>query len=500
MAESTNDDSIESIVTERLDSIFGDDEEESAPPPPPQKASPFEALRNAAEGMKQGFNQETLGRLNEEVLSLSVSRGKEPLYRPLLKMMEILMDHLGTAKEGGRTKVIGTLFSVVECMESIEGSEEQTDAQRRKRVQQEIESFKAFRSAVQKERVVAPEKARPAGETPPPKEDHPAPSPQPAPTPVVPEAEGKEARPAAETPPPAVPPQAPSSAPAPPAVSEDIIRRIEESITDLRKEMTGGLDKLAARLDTIQSSPESRPAPHADLSEALSRIEQRIASIETLPESLKELRTVLLKAIATTNKTINEQGRAASNTEDLKAGVREEVDGLRQDIRAWMAEPAEEGREDRMSGETLARLEERMERLQEETVSLRHEIQALRSGLADLQSIPRTEETRVDDEKAAEPVTETVQEEEVPPEGDQVESPAPAGDEEELSFEETADERPNALAYFLFQAGEKNYAVEARHVVKAARIGGGSQEKGFEKRRPHHLGYDDRSVQLEKRA
>ncbi len=458
MTESTTDESIERIVAERLDSIFGDDEEEGMPPPPPVKTSPLAGLRVAADALKQEIGPRSLESLKIHVRDLEAIRGEDPLFRPLLKMIGMIPDYLGTVREEIHAVTLDTLFSLIQCVEEIEGKEALTDIQRRRRVQKEIESFKAFRNKVQSEQTALRQRPVPTEEN------------AGTPEPVSPET-------------PLEPSESPSPAPPSPIpVSGGMDHWALEEIHRLRDLVSGGFETLTARLDSMEASLENPSSPHPDTREGLSRIERRIVDLSTIPNAMEGFRLDLLKAIALTNKTIKVQAQRPLDTSAFTASVHGELDGLRQEVEAWMKKAEEENRSAPASGDLLSRLHDQMERLQEEWGSLREEIRSVRSDLADLRSSLRRDEAPTEKD-AGPPVVRPEPESE--DERDSL-SGADALESDDSPSEETVPEATDSSqvreglptgAYFIFHTGGKKYAVDARHVVKAARIGNGLQKK-----------------------
>gem|GEM_PF-2594026 len=470
VTESTTDESIERIVAERLDSIFGDDEEEGTPPPPPVNVSPLAGLRGAADALKQEIGPQSLESLKIQVRDLEAIRGEDPLFRPLLKMIGMLPDHLGTSREEIQAETLDILFSLIGCMEAIEGKEALTDIQRRRRVQKEIESFKAFRNKVQAEQTALRQRPVPTDGT--------AVTPEPpSPRGILKPSEPLSPRATLETSEP-LSPESPSPTPLP----EGPGHGVPEEIHGLRDLVTGGFETLATRLNSMEAFLEKPSSSHADTLEGISRIERRIEALSTIPKAIEGFRVGLLKAIALTNKTVKDQAQRPLDTKVFTASVRGELDGLRQEAQAWMKKAEGENRGVPASGDVLSRLNDGIDRLREESASLREEIRSVRSDLADLRSSLRLDKGRTEKETRA-PVTQPEPEEEnekaalessdAPESGDsRSEEPVPG-----VTASSRVREGLPTGAYFIFQAGGKKYAVDARHVVKAVRIGNGLQKK-----------------------
>lgn len=161
MTDKMNEESIESIVAERLDKIFGDDSDDDFLLSEAQEeaSSPLEDLKGAVEALCAVQSKENAGRMGSEISKLQDTLGKDPLYRPLLKMSGILAKYVWTARDRLDPETTEKVRSIFECMERIEGEGDLSIDAKRGLVQSEIDSFKAFRDRIKDKKAVSHEKA-----------------------------------------------------------------------------------------------------------------------------------------------------------------------------------------------------------------------------------------------------------------------------------------------------------------------------------------------------
>ena len=155
MTDELKENSIESIVAERLDSIFGEDADDDFLLS--ESKSPLEDLRQAVEALKSGPTPEKAARLLAETGKLDESHGRDPLFRPLIKIFGILAKYLRRVGRKAHQDSMERVQSVFSCMETLENSDAPVD-QKRSMVQREIETFKSFRDDLKSRKPVKEQK------------------------------------------------------------------------------------------------------------------------------------------------------------------------------------------------------------------------------------------------------------------------------------------------------------------------------------------------------
>ena len=466
-----NEDSIEHIVTQRLDSLFAEDDEDGAPRAPARKkTSPLDTLEEAAEALKGGIDPGKVERLASEIRALRGVREGNPLYRPLLKMIAMLADYLRASLESADEDALPAIDSIIDCMACLEPDRGTPGADNRRRVQREIESFKAFRSKIQAGRRAEPAPAPSEQETtagvtaePAPTPAGTAPPPTGQPQPAAPDEKG----PPAETSPHATeqprPPHPeaetahhPSQVPETTPVEPPDLKPLQESVAE-----------LSLRTEETLKTLQGHAASNTELQETLAGMGKRLADLASLPASVRALQKAVKSVPAPPPDPRNDLQSCVRDAMDELSGGFEEVRGVPAGLREMR----------QAMDEAFSRLEERMKYLRGEINTIRSDIDALRSEVEGLEGpagaggpVERPMDTEPGEEDRgpdrAEPQPELEGREGSPREG---EPPPPA-----------PEEKPGAATwtYFAFRAGGKMYAVDEQYVVKSSKSSGGLLEKG----------------------
>ncbi len=425
------DDSIERIVSERLDRIFGDDDEdeELRKPAVETPKSDIDPVKQAAVELESSVQPVSINRLTSSIQSLQRYRGKDPLFLPLLKMMYILAGHLNPGRPDVNQAVLKSVRSNIECMEALETGQALPESEKRKRVQKEIESFKEFREAIKApippEKV--PEDAPPAFQA---KPGHTG-----ADTPEPPSA-GPDAE--------ADPPQPePKSLKAPTPTSIIGARELDAFREDL--------SDLKAQLQGIMKTLEVQSAFGTKLRDAVSQIEEQVNALSSMPGAIRSL---LKKAMEKPPSRTEEPAVAPNKVEDVRSSVTEAMEeGLKVGLKDLSEMPSALIEVKKTVSDAFARLENKIDDLNEEIRSTREGLQSIRSDLGSLRIQGTAKEAG--EEESLQPV--------------------------ETEFETPAEgyERPGLPTggYFLFAAGGKKYAVDERYVVKTSEAGTGLLKK-----------------------
>ena len=456
-----DEDSIEHIVTRRLDSLFSEDDEDGAEGTPKaptrRETSPLGRLEEAAEALKSGIDPGKVERLTSEIRALQGVREGNPLYRPLLKMISMLADYLRAALQSADRDALQAVYSIIDCMDCVEPDRATPDAEKRRRVHREIESFKAFRSKIQAGKRAEPAPAPPeqeasaevAGEPPVPPSETAPPSTQQPPDPVP------EAAPPPSRTPEATPVEEEPSSPRA-AVEPPDLEPLRESVA-----------ALSLRTDEILKTLQGRSALDKELRDTMAGMEKGLAGLASLPAAVQALEKAVKAIPAPPPDPRNDLRTCIRDAVDELSGGLEEVRGVPSGLREMR----------QAVDEAFSRLEERMKYLRGEINAIRADLGALRSEVEGLQGPARPgnavegpvggeagEEERMPDR--AEPAQAPESREESPPEPEPS-SPLP-------------EERPGAATwtYFAFRAGGKMYAVDEPYVVKSSKSPGGLLEKG----------------------
>ncbi len=425
------DDSIEHIVAERLDRIFGDDDEDEEVRKPAAEAakSAIDPVRQAAMELENGVRPETVERLTSSIHALGKSHGKDPLFLPLLKMMHLLSGYLSPARQDVNRPALQSVRSVIECMEALEGGRTLPDVEKRKRVQKEIESFKVFREAI---RVLKPPEKSPkdARTSIPAAAGH---------TPAYTAAKGEDAT--------AVPPRPEPQHPKeePPAS----IPRIDD-LDAFRK----SLSTLNHRIEGIRETLDTQAASSAELRDTLSQIG-------------KGVNALIKKTMEKPPHKTEDPGVDSLKAEDIRSCVRE---AMEEGLKEFRGLPAGLSEVQEAVSDAFTRFEKRINELHEEIRSVQEGLRSIRSEIDDLQTPKPPNEPAVE-----EPFQVGEAELGMPLEED--ERPGPAGEPEDPEYTPPARPGLPTGSYFLFSTGGKNYAVDEQYVVKASEAGGGLQKK-----------------------
>lgn len=465
------DDSMERIVSERLDRIFGDDDEdeEVRKPAADTPKSDIDPVKQAVVELESSVQPGSINRLTSSIQSLQRYRGKDPLFLPLLKMMYILAGHLKPGRPDVNQGVLKSLRSNIECMEALETGQTLPESEKRKRVQKEIESFKEFREAIKAPSPPekAPEDAAPpfqakrghTGADTPAKSDETA-SPTPEPSSAGPEAE-------------ADPPQPePKSLKAPAPASIIGTRELDAFREDL--------SDLKAQLQGIVKTLEVQSAFGTKLRDAVSQIEKQVNALSPMPGAI---RTLLKKAMEKPSSRTEEPAVTPIKVEDVRSSVTEVMEeGLKAGLKDLSEMPSALLEVKKTVSDAFARLENKIDDLNEEIRSTREGLQSIRSDVDSLRIQGTAKEAA--EEESFQPV-----ETEFEPPAEEYEPPGPAGEPEDHGdMEKEPDGTPgNEISpsrpglptggYFLFAAGGKKYAVDERYVVKTSEAGTGLLKK-----------------------
>ena len=532
MAEKSSNDSIESIVAKRLDSIFGDDEED-VPPPAPPKPSPLKKMQQAMEALRTGVTPRTVDMVASEVRALETTLGQDPLFRPLLKIAGMLIGNLKTGGETTHQNATKTLASVVECMRALADDDTLPMTRKRALVQREIETFKAFRESIQEKPSVLqvkapagpPERPVPESGPAPPLEKAPEkPAPESGPAPPLEKAPEKPAPKRGTAPPPEKTPErpAPESAPAPvPTVHvEDIVILPEteprssdtglsqEALRELQAWIGKAVSDVKDQIQEVKAALPDRAEPPKDDHEELARIASHIKDLSEVPQSLKMLQTQMLNALVSLKKSMDAFQKPSTDQESVHGVVREEMDLLRKALEPVLQIPSALQKLEMENQKALKQFDKKMSTLQQQIETLQDAIRATRLDLNRLRSFaegsdeslssgepgqlepmpPAKEEGSLPDSlfpewELEEPEhkrsADEVVAEEIPPwkassaleePGDREAVPTPS-----VGGKEKTSPEPSSLPsgqYFLFYTGGRKYAVDARYVVKSTRIGG----------------------------
>ncbi len=147
MTEKNESDSLERMVEERLDSIFGQDQSEE--PGSSEAGSLLEKVAASVQGLGSGITTDALLRLKGDIGKLGQSHGKDPFFQPLLKISSMLVSYLESNQDPPHPEAITLLRSVTRCMRTLDTSEGLTEERKRALVSSEIQSFKRFKGRVQ---------------------------------------------------------------------------------------------------------------------------------------------------------------------------------------------------------------------------------------------------------------------------------------------------------------------------------------------------------------
>ncbi|MCF8062932.1 MAG: hypothetical protein K9M82_10485 [Deltaproteobacteria bacterium] len=422
-----NEDSIEHIVKQRLDSLFAEDEEDGEEGAPRSltgdEASIVRRLEQAAEALRGGIDSRTVERLSAEIDALRSAREDDPLHRPLLKMMGMLADYLGAALQSADEDALATVDSIIDCMAYLEPGKSASDVDKRKRVHKEIESFKAFRSRIQAGGRAETTQPKPEAERP----DEGAERP-PAP-PVVPKTEPapRSVRPA-DAVPAGKEPTARQEAAAPPD-----LEGLRESVADLNN-----------RTEDILRTLQDHAAMNRELRDTLAGMGTRLEGLASLPAAVRSLQNAVESISAPAPAPREDSAGKPLSPEDLRSCVRDVVDELSGGLDEVRGMPAGLLEMRRAVDEAFPRLQERMNDLRGGIDTIHADLESLRSAI---EAMERDRESR-----------------ETPEDG----SPS-----------RTSEKEPGAATWtcFVFQAGGKKYAVDERCVVKSSKSPGGLLKK-----------------------
>ena len=541
MAKNSSNDSIESIVAERLDSIFGDDEEEDSPPPAPAKPSPLRKMQQAMEALNTGVTPRTVDMVASEVRALGTALGEDALFRPLLKIAGMLIGNLKTGGETARQDATKTLASVVECMRALAEDDTLPITRKRVLVQREIEAFRAFRESLQEKPSVlqvkvppGPAREKAPQPTPaPPLEKAPektAPEPKPAPTlekaPEKPAPEPKPAPPLKKAP----EEPAPESRTAPtPAVSMDDIVVLpeaeprspdtglwQEALHELQTWIGKAVSDVKDQIQEVKAALPDRSETPTDDHEELNQLAAHIKDLSGVPQSLKMLQTQMLGALVSLKKSMDALQKRPTEQEPVRGVVREEMELLRKALEPVLQIPSAVQKLEKETHNALEQFDKKVSNLQKHFEDLRDAIRATRLDLNRLRSVAEGSEAPLSTEGTGQPELEPSVKEEGLPSGPlygpwDLDEPGYKGStdegvaedgfrlngfpelELEDDFESEAEPAPYAGAnekafpdpssslpsgqYFLFYTGGRKYAVDARYVVKSTRIGGAITKK-----------------------
>ncbi|MGD8385578.1 MAG: hypothetical protein PVG49_00450 [Desulfobacteraceae bacterium] len=474
MEKNSSNDSIESIVAERLDSIFGDDEEEDSPPPAPAKPSPLRKMQQAMEALNTGVTPRTVDMVASEVRALGTALGEDALFRPLLKIAGMLIGNLKTGGETARQDATKTLASVVECMRALAEDDTLPITRKRVLVQREIEAFRAFRESLQEKPSVlqvkvppgparekapqptpapplekAPEKPAPEPKPAPPLEkapEKPAPEPKPAPTlEKAPEKPAPEPKPAptlekapekpAPEPKPAPPLKKAPEEPAPesrtaptPAVSMDDIVVLpeaeprspdtglwQEALHELQTWIGKAVSDVKDQIQEVKAALPDRSETPTDDHEELNQLAAHIKDLSGVPQSLKMLQTQMLGALVSLKKSMDALQKRPTEQEPVRGAVREEMELLRKALEPVLQIPSAVQKLEKETHNALEQFDKKVSNLQKHFEDLRDAIRATRLDLNRLRSVAEGSEAPLSTEGTGQPELEpSVKEEGLP--------------------------------------------------------------------------------------
>ncbi len=445
------DDSIEHIVAERLDRIFGDDDEDEGirKPAAETEKSAIDPVRQAALQLEKGVWPESIGRLTSSINSLQRIRSNDPLFLPLLKMMSLLAGHLHPGRPDLNRAVLKSLRSNIACMESLETGRALPDAEKRKLVQKEIESFKVFRDAALTSKPPAPLQS-PAAHTPPKGEE--TASPVPEPPSVEPAAKAAPSRPTPE-------PQYREKDSASPVVQSQELAALREELSALRISVEG-----------IIKNTEAQSTFGTELRDTMSQIGKQVGALSSMPGAM---RVLLKKAMEKPPSKTEEPAVKPINIEDVRSCVKEAMkEGLNAGLKDVREIPSGLREVQEALSVALNGFEKRINELNEELRSVQEGLQAIRSDVNNFRIQELPEEV---------PAEVSVQPEEAEPEtaAEEYEHAEPIGEPAQIPADDIPPARPGLPTggYFLFSAGGKKYAVDEQYVVKASEAAAGLLKK-----------------------
>lgn len=459
------DESIEHIIKDRLDSIFGFDEgEEDLPDAPAQLRATFlEPLSQAVTELEKGFSPERLKSLDSSLQALQKSHGKDPLFLPLLKMMYILATQLKTSQPEMNRAALVSARSVLDCMEAVTGDHALSNDEKRKLIRKEIDSFKAHQGSLRASK--PPDKPAEKPDSAPAAEEVSIPvevletsvetdthSSGPAEKPP----ESSVSHPRLETPPPG------NDAPAPAVISQ--------------------LHDLNSRIDVIIKTLESEVEFRSLLRRKVSQIETRVNALSNLPEAIQAL---IKKTLENTPQKHESAAPKPPGIEDIQSVVRKVI--------AENRESGPDGIHD-----LPVRLRELHESMTEAFSSLSMRIEELhadvRSALKELRSTPAISDYPEPSEDRMRVNVKDPFETAEPGYLYPFEEDSIAGATEETVFSEREiHEYPQSSdhfippvrpgfptgRYFLFSISGKKYALDEQYVIKSSETEAGLREKAL---------------------
>jgi hypothetical protein len=421
-----NEDSIEQIVTQRLDSLFGEDDgdgEGGAQGKEGERAWRLVPVREAAEALREGIQPRGVERLASEIQTLRGAREQDPLYRPLLRMIGMLADYLGAALQSADPEALDTVDSIIDCMSYLESGSGARDVDKRRRVHREIEAFKSFRAKIQAGRRSAPSRPKPephptpargpsprperptaTAESEPKPESKPEPrseagvEPTPEPAPEVraePQAEPKPQPEATVEPPPEAEPEAEAKAepdleaeataesgprPAPPTASAPETAPVEEGPVPVQPAdppadlgpLQRSVAALEERTEQILTSLQDQAAERRKLEDSLAGMGSRLSAMDSLPAAIQAVQKAL--------DGLSAPQPAAADQEPFRKAVASLEAGTEQVLKAFQ-DQAEVNREVK---DALGGMESRLSAM----ASLPAALQAIHKTLKGLSSPP----------------------------------------------------------------------------------------------------------------